>query len=474
MLELVKPARFHLKEILQHPAVLVGMVLLGSWTGAVLPQGEGVFAALSALYLLLIQMAALPFVILAVYFGLQRLPAIPQVGRLLAAILGMALLAMLLCALVGLLVASVAGAGSHMSAAQTAAFGRLTLRAESGVAMARYGADAATALPWELGALVPDNLFGVLAYGSMPSILIGVLCFGAAVAVQAPGSTRALSAIFEASYRALESLVHHVNYYLPVTAFMLAATATAAAGIEAILLLGGFLLTFLASVSLVSALAVGLISYRLKTSPIKVLTAMREPITVCLFSPIAIAAVPGLIDSMCERLGYSRGLVELCGPIAPVFIKAGEAMFFAVLAIFVANLYGVQLTASHTLTILFLSFAAALLSVGIVGANSVVLGGFVLAPLGLPLEAVLPVFMLVEVLCEGARNLLSLLISSALIALVARGLYINHAQDSSQARLATIGFAFSRKQLLAMLVLMFLALASIFSAGVGFGLHKAY
>lgn len=473
MLQLVKPATGQARDVLQHPAVLLGMVMLGSWAGAVLPQWKAVFEACAAPYLLLIQMTALPFVILAVYFGLQRVLALAAARRLLATVAGLALLGMLLCAVVGILVAGMTGAGGHLTAAQASDFGALTLRNDSVVAMLRYGEGAAAAPAWDVGTLVPDNLFAVLARGAMPSVLVGVLCFGAAVAVQAPASSRSLGAILEASYRALESLIHRFNYYLPVTAFMLAATATATAGIDAILLLGGFLATFLAGVLLVSALAIGLVSYRLKTSPVKVVFALREPITVCLFSPLAVAAVPGLIASMSERLGYSRGLVELCGSIAPVFLRAGEAMFFAVLAIFVARLYDAPLDAATVVQICGLSFAAALLSVGVTGKHLVMLGGVVLGPLGLPLEAVLPVFVLVEVLCAGARHLVSLLISAALIALVAEGLYINQAQDFLQTRLETIRFVFSRKQLAAISILVCIALASIFSAGVGFGLHKA-
>lgn len=475
MLALVKPAAFpafHVREILQHPAVLLGMVLLGGWMGAVFPDTAGITAVIATLYLSLIQMAAFPFVILAVYFGLQRLPAVPHVRRLLVQLFCMSLVAMLACAVIGILVASLAGAGGHMSPEQATAFGKLALRSEATASMAMHGLEAAPALPWESGALLPDNLFGVLAYGSMPSVLIGVLLFGAAVAVQAPGSTNALSAIFEAAYRALESLVHRFNNFLPVAAFVMAATATATAGVEAIVLLGGFLAAFAAGVLIVSMLMLGLISYRLKTSPLLVLAALREPITVCLFSPVAVAAIPGLIESMSSRLGYSRGLVELCAPIAPVFIRAGEALFFAVMAVFLANVYDYPLGAGALAWICLLSFAAALLSVGIIGAKSVVLGGFVMASLGLPLEAVLPVFMLVEVLCEGARNLLSLLISSGLIALVADGLYIDNAQDFEHGRLATLSFFFSRKQLLLIFSLIFIALASVFAAGVGYGLHQ--
>jgi len=472
---LIKPAIFQLRDIFHHPATLLGMMLLGGWVGTLFPASAPLLAAVSTLYLSLIQMAALPFVILAVYFGLQRLPSEPESGRRLALLAGMALLAMLLCAVVGVLVASITGAGSGMTAAQTATLGRLALRSESQFTMALRdaGGDGGKML-WDVGVLVPDNFFGVLAYGSLPSVLIGVLCFGAAVSVQDPQRVAQLSGIFEGMYRALESLVNRFNTLLPAAAFVLAAAATASAGVEAIVLLGGFLAAFFAAGLLVCAAAIAIICWKLQRSPWPVLLALREPITVCLFSPVGVAAVPGFIQGMSERLGFSRGLVELVSPIAPVFIKAGEALFFAVLAIFIANLYEHRLGAADVALICLLSWTAALWSVGVPGVKSVLLGGFVLASLGLPLEAVLPVFLLVEVLCEGPRNLLSFLISAALIALVADGLYINKEQVSEVWHPSTIKLVFSRKQAVTVLVLLLMALLMVFCAGLGYGLHKAF
>ncbi|RFP23911.1 cation:dicarboxylate symporter family transporter [Duganella sp. BJB476] len=474
MQTLVKPAMFQMKDIFQHPATLLGAMLLGGWIGTLFPGSAALLAALSLLYLSLIQMAALPFVILAVYFGLQRLPSEPGSGARLARLAAMALLAMLLCAVVGVLVASAAGAGAGMTDAQTAALGKLALRSESQFTMALRDSGDGPAELWDIGTLVPDNFFGVLAYGSLPSVLVGVLCFGAAVSVQDPHRSAQLSGIFEGMYRALESLVNRINTLLPAAAFVLAASATASAGVEAIILLGGFLGAFFVAVFALCAAAIALICWKLKKSPWLVLLALREPITVCLFSPVAVAAVPGFIQAMSVRLGFSRGMVELVSPIAPVFIKAGEATFFAVLAIFLANLYHHGLTATEIALICGLSWTAALWSVGIAGVKSVLLGGFVVASLGLPLEAVLPVFLLIEVLCEGPRNLLSFLVSSALIALVADGLYINNEQDSEVWHPSTLKLVFTRKQALSVLFLMLIALFTVFCAGVGYGLRKAF
>ena len=69
---IVKPAMVQLREILHHPAALLGAMLLGGWVGTLFPGSAPVLAGISTLYLSLIQMAALPFVILAVYFGLDR------------------------------------------------------------------------------------------------------------------------------------------------------------------------------------------------------------------------------------------------------------------------------------------------------------------------------------------------------------------------------------------------------------------
>jgi aerobic C4-dicarboxylate transport protein len=272
----------------------------------------------------------------------------------------------------------------------------------------------------------------------------------------------------------LESLITRFNSLLPAASFVLAAAATSTAGVESIVLLGSFLGAFFAATLIVSALSIGVIGWRLQKSPWEVLTALRDPITVCLFSPVAVAAVPGFIHGMSVQLGFSRALVELFTPIAPVFIKAGEALFFAVLAIFIANLYDYALSLGDITLICLLSWAAAFWSVGIVGVKSVILGTFVMTSLGLPLEAVLPVFLLVEVLCEGPRNLLSFLVSSALIALVSDGLYINSTEQVSEAwKPSTVRLRFTRKQALAGSSLLALSLLTVFCAGVGFGLRKA-
>ncbi|NEX64807.1 dicarboxylate/amino acid:cation symporter [Noviherbaspirillum sp. 17J57-3] len=462
-----------LADIFQHPATLFAAVLLGGWTGVLFPGGISLMLGMSTLYLSLIQMASLPFVVLAVFFGLQRLSSMPGSGRRLLLLLLMSMFAMLVCSALGMIVASLVSAGSGLSVDDARVLGGFALKSESQFMMSlrEPGNDGMDL--WSAASIVPDNFYSVLAAGSLPAIMIGVIAFGIAVSVQNPATSSHLTNILEGVYRALETLVNRFNALLPAAAFVLAAAATSTAGIEVLVLLRGFLVTFVGATALVGALAVSAIAWRLKRSPWDVMVALREPVTVCLFSPVGIAAVPGFIHSMSVRLGFSRGLVELYSPIAPVFIKAGEALFFSVLAIFLANLYGHPLSLGEASMLCILSWVAALLSVGVYGVKSVVLGTFVMSSLGLPLEAVLPVFILLESICEGARNLLSFLVSSALFALVSDGLYINDGQVSEPWRAFSITLTLERKQVVFGSILLAVALLTVFCAGIGFGLRRA-
>jgi aerobic C4-dicarboxylate transport protein len=459
-----------IRDIFHHPAALLAAVLLGAWTGVLWPAGSGLFAALSTIYLSLIQALGLPFLVLAVYSGLQHMPASVLMWRRVLACVALGLLAMLLCALCGALLASVSAAGAGMDSAQEASLGRLALSSEAPLAISLHREEDAPTTASAPAGLVPSNLYAVIAFGSAPSVLIGVLLFGAAVAVQGQQENH-LSGILEAAYRGLEVAIRSVNAGLPLTAFVLAAAAAGTAGDRSIGLLAGFMATWSGAMLLVCGLAFGTVCWRLKAHPWQVAIVLREPITICLFAPVGTAALPGFIDALCLRLGFSRGVVELLAAANPVFIRAGEAMFFAVLAVFAANLYGRPLPLTDIVAICLLSCWTSLCSIGMAGVKATVWSGVLQASFGLPMEAMLPVLVAVEVLCEGPRNLVSYLLAAALIALASDRVQWRAAGTTAPAA-PEVALVLNRRQAWLSLMLLGLALCSVFCAGFGFGLRK--
>lgn len=467
-----------LRELMRQPVALLGAVLAGVWVGLQWPQGGPAFAALSTLYLSLLQAAALPFLLLAAYFGVQRLAGAGSGARWRrTGVLALAaLLVMLLCAAGGAVLTDITAAGAGIQGEQAAALGRMALRSESAVEISLHG--AIEAAPEPAGPeLVPANLFRALAAGAAPSVLIGVLLLSAAVASRQGDMSRHLHGILEAVYRGLEVTIALINTGLPLVAFVLAAAATSAAGGEA-----GLLASLLGSLGLAALLAsivaLGLICWRLRAHPWRVLTALREPMTVCLFAPVGAAALPEMIEALSVRLGLRRDAVELLASVLPVFVKTGEALFFSVVAVFIANMYGHPLGPGQLALIAVTACWFALTTIGIHGAKGTLWAGVLQAGFGLPLEALLPLLVAVELLSEGARNLVSYLATAALIALgteVPAAAVLPHAGMAagvSAAPAASVLLVVGRRRAWLSLVLLGGASLLVFCAGFGAGLRK--
>jgi Na+/H+-dicarboxylate symporter len=462
-----------LLALLRNPFTLAGSLLLGAVVGKVAPSVVPSLATASTAYLSLLNMGAVPMIVVAVFLGLRRILSLPGAGARLAALVLGGALAMAACALVAATLAQMVGAGGHMSSREVTMLGAMSLTADS-VTSVTLKPEAEVAEPavgstWR----VPDNFFFALAFGSLPAILLCAVFFAVAFAAQPAAQARWLQAQLEPIYRTLELLIDRLNDFLPVVAFALAATVASAASSEGLLLMRSFLFPYFATVLLVVWVSAAVMALHLGRPQMMVLQALRKPIVVSLFASGPAAAIPGFIQAMCNQLGFRRDLVEFAAPLAPAFLRAGEAVFYAVLAVFVANVYGRTLGPMDVLLICGAATAAALVSVNAAGVRSLAAGALVLAYLDLPMEALLPAFMLLEVICEGPRNVLSIMISGALLALVSKGLPSEApaAVASPTAGAQSLRFALTRGRAAVAAALVALAMAAAYLAGLGLGMR---
>jgi Na+/H+-dicarboxylate symporter len=457
----------------RHPAALAFALLLGAVAGHFAPSTGSSLDAVGKVYISIINMAAVPLIVVAVFFGLRRLILLPFAGVRLGALLGTGLLALVLSALVSAAVSQLWGAGTNLGEAGATALGRLSLESEAYTSVSLFGQDKPADRDWVR--VIPDNLYNALAFGSMPAVLVGALFFGFALAVQGQDSARAFHHLMEATYRGLEVLIERLNVVLPVIAFAFAANVFSVTDLNWMGLMSGFLVPFMFMCAVfVGACSLAAARY-LDVGFWRVLNDLRRPYIVALFSGGTAAAVPGFIDAMCNQLGFRRDLVEFSAPVIPVFLRMGDAVFFAVLAVFVANLCGRPPGAADLALIALASAAAALASTAVVGGRSLVTAVLLLGWLDLPAEGILPAFVLLELLCEGLRNVLSLAMTCALVTLASRGL-ASEAPELASAQAGAeeprIRIVVRRSQAFAMGLLIALALGTACLAGIGLGLRQ--
>ena len=74
---------------LQHPVFLIVCGVLGGLLGYAWPAAGPAMEALASVYVLLLQMSALPLIIVAVIFGLRQMMSLPNASvRISAALVG--------------------------------------------------------------------------------------------------------------------------------------------------------------------------------------------------------------------------------------------------------------------------------------------------------------------------------------------------------------------------------------------------
>jgi Na+/H+-dicarboxylate symporter len=239
--------------------------------------------------------------------------------------------------------------------------------------------------------------------------------------------------------------------------------------------MGSFLASFFVFAISLSVLATVLIWKRAGVSPGAVWSALKAPALISLTSASTTATIPDAIEAMSSKLGFSRGIVELVIPISSVFMRAGAALYFALLAVFVANLYDRSIAAPEFLLICLGASMAAFASAGHNSLAAVGFAGIVLSMLNLPVEAALALFLAIDLICEGPRNLLSLLFACVLIVLVSRGLpseRVEHAVAADLRPPEPLRFVFSRASVAMAVACVLLVAVLITIAGIGVGMKK--
>ncbi|WP_347557949.1 cation:dicarboxylase symporter family transporter [Robbsia sp. KACC 23696] len=514
-----------LQKRLANPWIILLCIVLGAVAGAYLPVLGDIGFTLGTVYLAIVAMAALPLQVVAGFFGLRQIAALPRPVLRLAMMAALALALVLATTLAATLISIAARPGAQLDGGQRAYLGSIVegaqadtmtlapdAAADGDAESTRHAGNAnaaaspldgpsnadamsaigATASPMSVAELmpndpslrdvVPDNFYHILASGRLLGILTGTLFFGLAFARLSKTQSQSLSHILEGAYRTLEIIIDRANLCIPVLAFGMTAHLVDQISLQTLAAMSGLVLTFLFAVAVLGSIAVYTVS-RCGGHPLRaVLDALHAPMLISLTSGSVIASIPSTIDTMSAQLGYSRAVAELLVPFGTVFVRVGNAVYYACVAIFVATLYHYPLGATSLLLIWLGAALASMLSAGYGAAASIGYVTFVLSFLQLPADAVVFLLLSVDPLCSGARNLLSVLFVCALTALASTGLPSERAEIVRGTRrgelgdrrggmtpAGTITFAFTRTQLAVAVACSGLIAAFVVLIGIGVG-----
>lgn len=350
--------------------ILVGLAL-GVAVGMLFKGGAQALAPIGALFLNAIKMLIVPLVFVSLVAGITAMSDSAKLGRISVKTIAIYLITTAFAVSIGL------------------AFGALFSPGEGMQMVASGGQEAkqAPSLVQILVGLVPTNPVTAFAEGNILQIIVFAIALGVSMNLigdKAAPAVRLFDSLAEVFYK----LTDLVMRLAPIGVFALIAGVVAAHGIEVLLPLASVIgVIYLASIAHMLLVYGGLIGGLARLSPLRFFKGIAPALAVAFSTSSSAGTLPVSIECARKNLGVSQGVAGFVLPVGATINMDGTAIYQGVLALFIAQAFGVDLNAGQYLMIILTATLASIGTAGVPGAGLIMLG-LVLTSVGLPLEGV--------------------------------------------------------------------------------------
>jgi Na+/H+-dicarboxylate symporter len=235
--------------------------------------------------------------------------------------------------------------------------------------------------------IFPSNPVQAMAEGKMLQIIVFALLFGFAIS-RAGEPGRRIASFFRDMEAVVMKMVEILMSLAPYGVFALLAKLFATLGISAILDLAAYFFTVL-SVLLFHALVVYSLLLKGLTglSPAILLSKMR-PVWAFAFSTASSGAtIPVTLRTVERRMGVHNSVAGFTVPLGATINMDGTAIMQGVATVFIAEVYGVDLSMAGYLTVILTATLASVGTAAVPGVGLITLA-MVLTQVGLPVEGI--------------------------------------------------------------------------------------
>ncbi|MDO9270193.1 MAG: cation:dicarboxylase symporter family transporter [Methylobacter sp.] len=412
----------NISKVLRSGWTVLIAVSIGIYIGLYKHEYVEYVAPIGHIYLDILKMCILPILITAISVSIARLMQSEGDNTYITRMLIVFAISVVVSGFLGLTLGMISQPGSGYDDATLASLGSIVR--ESGAPDLEISAyepfvakEKQSFIKTFVVNLIPENIFSALTSGSSLKVLFFAILFGSAIGSLNKDSSHALLSSLESVYLAFAKMVKWLMFFLPFGLLGLIAHDVSQVGVNVLMammkfvpiaLLGFFLLFILSS----------LIMWQRTGSFIRPFLALKDTIVMALGTGNALACLPSALSAMHEKLGYDKKTVDLLVPLTFTICRTGPTLYFALATLFVAQLYKVDLGISGLFTVIMGSIFAGLATAGASGVILLSMLSLVLAPLNLPVEAVLVLFIVIDPIIGPFRVLTIVHTACAIITLI--------------------------------------------------------
>lgn len=236
--------------------------------------------------------------------------------------------------------------------------------------------------------IIPKNPFRGLAEGDFLQIVFFAILTGLVLCYIPKERAKPVIAFFEGISETMIKLVEKVILMAPLAVFALISATVAEFGFSILGTLFWYALTCLLALLIVGfVLYPALVKVLGKVSPIDFFLAQKQVMAVAFTTSSSSATLPVTIDVTENRLGVPNKIAAFVLPIGTTINKDGTALYQAVAAIFIAQVYGFDLSLAQQFTIFITCVITGAATAPVAGAGLIMLV-VVLNAVGLPVEGI--------------------------------------------------------------------------------------
>ncbi|MFS1512926.1 dicarboxylate/amino acid:cation symporter [Chengkuizengella sp. SCS-71B] len=235
--------------------------------------------------------------------------------------------------------------------------------------------------------IIPTNAFQAMVEGNMLQIIFFSILFGFAL-TQLQGKVDGVKMFIEEINKILMFLVDVVMKLAPIGAFALIAIAIGGQGMDAIKAMIFYFGAVLLALFIHLGLTYGSVIYFLgKMNPFTFIKNFFPAIAVAFSTSSSSATLPVSMDTAQKNLKIPKSISGFVQPLGATINMDGTAIMQGVATVFIAQLYGVDLSMADLATIVLTATLASIGTAGVPGVGIIMLT-MVLTSVGLSLDAI--------------------------------------------------------------------------------------
>ncbi len=345
------------------------------------------------IFLRMLFFVVIPLVFASLATGVVQLGRLDKLGPLAGRTFLLYFLNMAIGGGLGMLMMNIVQPGNHLDPSAKA-----RLLQEFGGAAQKHIASGAAAPAMNFTALVemfmPKNLFGAVvghtntAIGDvLPLILFAILV--GAVGTQLPEDRRRkLQELLELVSELMTGIVHFALRLAPYAVPAMIYSVIVKIGVDILVALGVFVLGCVAMLLLHLFGTMSLwIKFWAGQSPLQFFKDIRAVLITAFSTSSSNATLPTALDCAKETLKLQPSVAGFVLPLGTTMNMSGTALYEGCVVLFVAQVFGVDLTAAQQITLLLLSVLSAVAVAGIPGGSLPLIAGL-LVTFGIPPEGI--------------------------------------------------------------------------------------